>query len=371
MPTCHRPIAYYVSAHGYGHGVRSCDILRALKQECPERPIHVVSGLGENFFRTRLGPALGPTDTIRQAAFDVGMVQPDAIRTDVDATRAQVLALCGKADELIQAEQDRLERQGVAAVVADIPGIPLAAAQRAGIPAIAVGNFSWDWIYAPFLEQDPRWLPAVAHFRDCYTRADLLLQLPFPCDMSAFTRIETIPLLAAPARERRRELAESTGAALDKTWVLLSFVSLQWDPGALHRMQQLPGHEFFVVKPFDWPGAGFRVVDPKQIPFADVLASVDAVVSKPGFGIVSECIANAKPLIYADRADFREYPVLVDAIRRFLRQTHIPSERLYAGDLEHALAQLASQPLPAERLATGGATVAARRIAGVADSGSV
>jgi L-arabinokinase len=365
-----KSIAYYVSAHGYGHGVRSCDILRALRLACPERPIHIVSGLGENFFRTRLGSALGPADTIRQAAFDVGMVQPDAIRTDVEATRERVLALCGEAEKLIASEQANLERNGIAAVVADIPGIPLAAAKRAGIPAIAVGNFSWDWIYAPFLEQDPRWLPAVEHFRDCYAQADLLLQLPFPCDMPAFRRIETIPLLATPGTGRRLELAERTGAASDRTWVLLSFVSLQWEEGAIERMQRLPGHEFFVVEPFDWPGDGFRVIDPKRVLFADVLASVDVVVSKPGFGIVSECIANAKPLIYADRADFREYPVLVEAIRRHLRQVHIPSERLYGGDLAEALAQLAGQPAPTESLANGGAAVAARRIAELARGGS-
>jgi len=367
MTAATRPIAYYVSAHGFGHGVRSCDILRALRHHCPDRPLHIVSGLGAGFFQTRLGAVLTPADHLRQAAFDVGVVQPDAIRTDVEATRREVLALCAGAEDRIRAEQEYLGRQGIAAVVADIPGIPLAAARRAGIPAIAVGNFSWDWIYAPFLEGDPRWLPALEHFRACYAEADLLLQLPFPCDMSAFRRIETIPLLATPGTARRAELAERTGAALDCSWVLLSFVSLRWEAGAMERLLSLPGHEFFVVQPFDWPGTGFHVIDPRQVPFVDVLASVDVVVSKPGFGIVSECIANDKPLLYADRADFREYPVLVEAIRRYLRQAHIPAERLCAGDLADALARLAQQPPPPETLATGGAEVAARRISELAD----
>ena len=35
-----RHIAYYVTAHGYGHGVRSCDILAALLAAHPAAKIH-------------------------------------------------------------------------------------------------------------------------------------------------------------------------------------------------------------------------------------------------------------------------------------------------------------------------------------------
>ena len=37
------PLIYYVSTHGYGHGVRSADIIRALNRLRPELPIVVVS----------------------------------------------------------------------------------------------------------------------------------------------------------------------------------------------------------------------------------------------------------------------------------------------------------------------------------------
>ena len=37
-----------------------------------------------------------------------------------------------------------------ALVVADIPPLALAAARLAGVPAIALGNFTWDWIYRDY-----------------------------------------------------------------------------------------------------------------------------------------------------------------------------------------------------------------------------
>jgi L-arabinokinase len=43
-------------------------------------------------------------------------------------------------------------------------------------------------------------------------------------------------------------------------------------------------------------------------------ASADVVISKPGYGVVSECFLNGTPLLYIPRMDFAEYPVLKAAI---------------------------------------------------------
>jgi L-arabinokinase len=357
-----RPVAYYITAHGYGHGARSCDVIRALKRINPDLPVLLVSDLGEKFFQPRLGSNLMDGDNIRQAAFDVGMVQKDSILTDVDATLEKLLALCSRAETLIDEERRFLDHHDVGVVVCDIPGIPLVAAARAGIPGIAIGNFSWDWIYVPFMEREPRWSAIVDHFRACYAKADLLLRLPFAGDMSSFRNIEDLPLMASPGSCRRLELAQRFGADVNRSWVLLSFTSLNWEPSALARLNRLSDYELFSVLPLKFPDTHIHPVNPREYAFQDVIASVDVVLSKPGFGIVSECIVNRKPLIYADRADFIEYPILVEGIQRYLRHLHVPSERLYAGDIEEFLGAIGDQPDPSERLQTGGAEIAAQRI---------
>jgi L-arabinokinase len=97
--------------------------------------------------------------------------------------------------------------------------------------------------------------------------------------------------------------------------------------------------------------------------FSDVLASMDAVISKPGFGILSDCIANKKPLIYADRSNFLEYPILVAAIEKYIKHVHIPTAKLYRGDLEESLHAIGTAPEPPEELPLGGDRIAANRIA--------
>jgi L-arabinokinase len=89
---------------------------------------------------------------------------------------------------------------------------------------------------------------------------------------------------------------------------------------------------------------------------------VDLVVSKPGYGLLSDCIVNEKPLLYVDRTDFLEYPILVAALERYLQHQHIPAEELYRGNLQPYLERLQAGPPPRDRIGHHGAAVAAERI---------
>ncbi|HOO20034.1 MAG TPA: hypothetical protein PL011_01450 [Kiritimatiellia bacterium] len=359
-------MAYYVTAHGYGHGVRSCDILTALLARHPHIRVTVTTDLPEAFLRSRLQGADGRL-RVRPGAFDVGMVQKDSIRVDVDATLDEALELAAERPVLVDVEAEFLRGEGADLVVADIPSIPLEAAAEAGLPAVAVGNFSWDWIYAPFAKRDPRWLRVINLFEQGYRQARLLLKLPFSPAMPVFARHVDIPLLAKPGRDRRAELAAATGADPARRWVLLSFTTLDWSEDALRRVEALETVEFFAVKPLDWPGRrNIHAVDRRRFGFSDVLASVDAVVTKPGFGILSDCVANAKPIIYAEREDFIEYPLLERELKRFLSNVHIPAADLYAGRLGEALGAIETAPPPPETLPGGGAEQAADLLAKLA-----
>ncbi|MBN1268630.1 MAG: hypothetical protein JXB04_03505 [Kiritimatiellae bacterium] len=354
-----RPILYYVSAHGYGHGVRSCDIIRALNRLYPDVPVILTSDLPASFLKNRLG---SDATTLRAGCFDVGMVQLDSIRVDVAATLTAVEALMARMAELERAEAEFLRQCGAAVVVADIPSLPIAVGKALGLPALAAGNFSWDWIYSDLTKYDRRWEPIVERFARGYRQADLLLRFPFAGDMSVFPRAEDIPVVASPGRDRRLEIAERLRCDAGKTWVLLSFTSLDWGDAALDNVERLDGYEFFTVLPLAWKRRNIHAVDRAAFPFSDVLASADIVITKPGFGIVSECIVNRKPIVYSERTDFVEYPVLVQGIERYTKKVHLPGVKLYRGELREALDAVRGAPEPLEVMPSGGDEIAARRI---------
>lgn len=367
MPSRPLHVIYYLTAHGYGHGVRSTGIMNALRRECPQLHLTIVSALPESFLRNRLTefPANGPT--FRNAAFDLGMIQRDSIRVDLPATLQALQDFVARRPRLLADETEFLRHANADMVVTDIPALPLAAAAQARLPRLAIGNFSWDWIYDACAQSDALddpWHRVADIFRCDYANANGLLQLPFSPDMSAtFSKRIPIPLLARPGMSRRLALAAATGANPEAQWILLSFTTLDWSATALQAVNALPNVEFFTVRPLQWPGhRHLHAVDRERFSFSDVIATVDTVISKPGYGILSDCIANRKSLIYAEREDFAEYPILAQAIPRYLRNVHIPAVDLYAGRLAPSLDALRHAPPPPEHLPDQGDTIAAQHI---------
>jgi hypothetical protein len=82
------------------------------------------------------------------------------------------------------------------------------------------------------------------------------------------------------------------------------------------------------------------------------------VVSKPGYGIVTDCIGARTRLVYTDRGDFPEYPILVSEMPRHLPVAFASNEDVREGRLDDALRHVMALPFP-EPSPTNGATVVA------------
>jgi len=349
-------IAYYVTAHGFGHAVRSSDIMRAMVAADQQLDLTIVTDVPDVFWRNRFH-GLGEFRWQRRPGrFDVGMVQVDSVRVDIPATRTRVRELLDRRPELIAQEREWLQREAFDLVVSDVAAIPLEAAHAAGIPSVAVANFTWSWIYGEF-----GWSEEIAAFEAGYRLADLCIETPFAGGLEVFPRRVPVGLLAQAGADARSQIAAQTGADPKLPWVLLSFSTLEWDAAALAEVAALGDVQFLTIEPLGWPGvANIFQVPRRDIRVSDIFASVDTVVTKPGFGVTSDCIVNDKPMVWVDRTGFRETPVLVAEIKRLLRHVEIPEADLYAGRLGPALAAIRTAPPPSEALPTDGAQNAVR-----------
>jgi L-arabinokinase len=109
-----------------------------------------------------------------------------------------------------------------------------------------------------------------------------------------------------------------------------------------------------------------RIYD-EGLRYEDLVSACDVVVTKPGYGIISECIANDTAMLYTSRGHFREYDVLVNEMPRFLRCAFIDQASLLAGRWLEALDGLLVSPPAPLRPRTDGAEVAAELIAAAVD----
>jgi L-arabinokinase len=299
-------------------------------------------------------------------SFDVGVIQPDALRVDARATLEQAAALAVASGSLVCGEAAFLRQVGARLVVVDVPAVPILAARAAGLPSVAISNFSWDWIYAPYIAAAPRFRWLGEWLRDVYGQADLLLRLPFFGDLSAFLAVEDLPLVSRPPSRSRAAVRADLGITERTIAALLSFGGLgleRFDPAPLAELQRYT----FVASPQEIsPGLplppNVRLLPTEQENFVNLIAASDVVISKPGFGIVANCLTLQVPLLYTEREDFVEFEVLVEGLERYGRARLIPRAELLAARLGPHLEALLADSRPWPALRTDGAEVAADRL---------
>jgi hypothetical protein len=213
----------------------------------------------------------------------------------------------------------------------------------------------------------PALAEAAAQAREAYARADLLLRLPFAGDLSAFRRVEGVPLVVrrppTPRHEARRRLGLD-----DRPAVLLSFGGLGLPGLRPAAFSSLVDYQLLLTG-----RAGHGRVPPNLrrldgdalkslgLSYPDVVGAADAVVTKPGYGIVTDCIGAGTRLVYTDRGDFPEYPVMVAEMPRYLPTVFASNEDVREGRLRPALEAVLAAPFP-DPPRTDGAAVAAERL---------
>lgn len=360
-------VGFCISGHGFGHASRQVEVVNALGRIRPDVPITIYSSASRWLFERTIQV---PT-TLVTLTCDVGGVQLDSLELDVPATLAAAAQFEREADARAEELAGRLREAATQVVVCDVPAMPCSAARRVGIPAVALANFTWDWIYEDFTPEHPAYADLPGRLRARYAEAQAAWRLPMAGGFEGFATMLDMPWIA----RRSRVAPEDTWRRLDvrrdsRPFVLLSFGGygvadwhLAHHEGAPYRLVVSAGasHE-----PANLPADALNVprerLDAAGLRYEDLVAACDVVVSKPGYGIVSECVANRTALLYTDRGRFREYPVMVDAMPRVLRARHITREVLTAGRWDADIETLLAQPAPPEQPLVNGADVAAGMI---------
>ena len=369
MPSLPPTIALYTSSHGFGHAVRCAILCRALRAACPD--LRIVA-------RTAAPAWIFPAGVeVEPCIVDTGVVQPNSLDIHAQATLERYAAQVAGEEPGIEAEAARMRAIGARAIVADVPSAAFEIAARAGIPGIALANFSWDWIYEPFADGGPEYAPLLDHLRSQYAKASLLLRLPFHGDLGAFPVVEDIPLIARRSAAEPAETRRRLGLPLNAPLVLFSFGGHANDGPDEARLAHLDDYAFVATATTRdaTTSANSRAIRRGRnlflLPqladgYVDLLAACDVVVTKPGYGIVADLIANRVPALYVSRGGFREEPVLIAALEDEARAVSLERSALDTLDLGSALERLQVLDRPWTARPLDGAETAARRILALA-----
>jgi len=347
-------IVFYISGHGFGHASRSIELLTELAARRPDARLIVRTTVPSWLFR-----ASAPAHVeVRPVETDTGVAQIDSLNVDEHETARRAAGFYRTFDRRVAEEAAFLAAEHAAIVLGDIPPLAFAAAARAGVPSVAIGNFTWDWIYRgydAFAASGNDAAGVIDVVRDAYATVTRALRLPLHGGFEAMAAVTSdIPFIARRSTRDAAETRERLGIPGDRPFVLACFSGADVDLPYGHRADV---EHLTVLAPEREAPVGLK--------YPDLVAAAGVVVSKPGYGIVSECIANGTPLLYTSRGRFPEYDVFVAGMPRVLRCRYVDRSDLLAGRWGDAVRALLAQPPAPETAHVDGARVAAEEIVGL------
>lgn len=338
-----------ISSHGFGHLAITAPVLDAVAEAFPNLRLTVRSGLPATKLRQRIHY---PFEHIA-ATSDFGYVMHDALSIDLAATAAAYRAAHADWPSSVAAEASFLAALTPDLVLTNVSYLPLAGAARAGIPALSLCSLNWADLFAHFFGNEPWAAPVHADMLAAYRSAQSFLRITPGMPMRDLGNLDDIGPIAALGR--RHDLG------LDGAKAVLIAMG-----GVTHRLPldhwpRTPGVRWLVAADWHCRHPHAIAYESFGLCFTDLLCSVDAVITKPGYGTFTEAAGNGTPVLYQRRNDWPEQDCLIEWLQRNAPCLEIPPDLLHTGLLAESLATLWGQTAM-RRPALTGATEATAAI---------
>jgi hypothetical protein len=322
-----------ITAHGFGHVAQTAPVVNALRRRLPKLRLTLYTSLPRSFLASRFA---GDFTHIARCP-DVGMCMKDALQVDAAAS-ARAYRHFHRDWEMAVAREARLLKDCA--------------------PDAILAN--WMDLYRHCCAAQPEAATILEQMLGAYHSVHAFLQ-PVPhMPMPDLEKCRAIGPIARLGTDRRSHIRQRCRLPADGKLVL---VSLGGVPTQLNLAAWPPLSEVHWIVPasLNPQRRDMVALESLDMDFVDVLRSVDALITKPGYGSFVEAACNGVPVLYAPRLDWPEERFLLDWLRAHGRCLPVQRQQLLRGDFADALQQLFSQPAP-EAVAPSGVAEAVGRL---------
>ncbi|AFY94686.1 hypothetical protein [Chamaesiphon minutus] len=341
-----------ITDHGFGHAARTASIAGQLQKLLPSVKLILVTTAPKWLLECYIDGDF----IYRQRGFDVGVVQADSLKMDLDATLSKWQHIISNKDEIIAEEVAFCQEYGVDLVFGDAPPIATLIAQKLGVPCWMSGNFGWDFIYRDWGEdfaQVADWIS------DCYGCCDRLFRVPMHESMERFPVIEDVGLTGGDPKYLLEMIRTKFGLDRPKErTILMTFGGLSLDAIPYQNVSQFPDYQFITLDRHapDLPNL-VKALDLAVRP-VDIMPLCDRVISKPGYCTYAEALKLQVPIVSITRAGFAESEIILNGMQDYGYHQVIEPEDFFAPNWDFL-----HRPLQPPRLTTKIATDGNRTIA--------
>lgn len=335
-----------ISSHGFGHLAQTAPVLNALRDRLPQLELTIRCGLP----RERIARRIAGDFAHLADASDFGLVMQSALDVDVAASLAAYREFHRDWDARVGREADRLARLAPDLVLANVSYLALAGARQAGIPSMALCSLHWAGIAAPYFRTAPDFAAIHAQMLAAYAGADAFLRLTPGMAMPELPNLHSIGPVAQPGTNQRSALPAASRLVLVAMGGVGARLPRPWPA--------LPGVRWIVAENSGLDRADVLTIEASGLSVSDLIASVDCVLTKAGYGTFVEAAASGTPLMYVARPDWPEEPALATWHGMVSKSARISRAQFERGDFGPILERLLSGQRPRPVALTGVAQAA-------------
>lgn len=348
-----------ISGHGYGHAAQVVPVLNELGTLVPDLRAILRTTVPASFFQDRLSIPW-EHQSVRQ---DVGCIQKGPLAIDVQATWDAHRSFHADWNERVAEETRAIKAAKPQMILADTPYLAIQAGREAGIPTVGLANFTWSEVLKPFSDPTgPHHQALLTSIETSYRQATSALRIAPGLPMPAFHTVTDIGPIAQPDKTRRCELRAHLKLGKEACLVLIGFGGIPLESLPWEQMARISGYHFIVDGIPSRATNQIHSLATLPFTFKSLLASVDLVMTKPGYGTIVEAIALGLPVVYVRRYNFVDEAPLVSFLHQHSRGQELSLQDFLSGDWQPAFEAIRKVPTPPAPLRCTGAAEAARHL---------
>jgi hypothetical protein len=196
---------------------------------------------------------------------------------------------------------------------------------------VGLCSLNWAAIYAAYCEDSAEDRHILEQMLDDYRAASLFLAPTPAILMPGLDNVATIGPIARQGRRQPDALQEHCAAGRKVKTVLVALGGITTRL-SLENWPAIEGVSWIFAEAVQSGRDDLADFSLLEMPFIDVLASADAVLTKPGYGTYAEAVCNGIPVLTIARPDWPETEYLNNWVRQHGHLEVMTREQFFSGN---------------------------------------
>ena len=328
-------IVFCISPHGYGHAAQTCSVINQLFKQTPEIEVFVKTSLPQTFIQERITNPINFIPNI----IDFGMVMSSSIDVLTKESWQQYQQVHTQWEDNVQQEINSLATIKPDLVVSNVAYVVLEAARRLSIPSVAMCSLNWADIFEYYCHDFENADAITSQMQSSYNSAQTFIQFT-PCPpMTWLSNRQAVNPITRYGKNQREHINQHLSLSADNQLVLIGLGGIE---------MRLPIENWpkrkntLWIVPDEWQTKrnDCLPLSHLNLSFIDILASVDALITKPGYGTFTEAVCHQLPFLYVPRGGWPEEPYLEAWAKQYGVADSVNRDALTTGQFYTHLDQL-------------------------------